>query len=262
MPSGGSTRVQESFPPICLIVGVLLLPHWSHGHTIPLDSPLYKGAYIHTYIHRMKVVACTVDQEPFWNPLLCHKSDDTAEADKAAVPPDEPVLALSEDDDSWIEASCEPKVRIHEEPLKYNRQRPEEDVSEQQPEAKRQKIVGSKKKRCEFNEVVRVVPIPMRTEYSVHMRQRLWSNSFEIQQNAARNTIEFASEGWDWRSVILDESMYTCDKTGELIHPIHYEPYSLVVFDNPCNGTTEGEADLAALEVPPEEPPSHAPTSF
>lgn len=123
------------------------------------------------------------------------------------------------------------RVMIQEEPLKYKRDSPATVVGT--PDSKRRKRIhedGDKKKRhCEFNETVKVVPIPMRTEYSSYVRQRLWSNSMEIQQNAARNTLEFASEGWNWRSVILDESMYICDKTGELIHPIHYEPYSLVV---------------------------------
>jgi hypothetical protein len=76
-----------------------------------------------------------------------------------------------------------------------------------------------------FNETVRVVPIPQRTEYSPRVRHRIWSNSDEIQENAVRNTIEFASEGWDWRAVLLDDDMHLCRTTGELIHPIHYEPH-------------------------------------
>jgi hypothetical protein len=70
-----------------------------------------------------------------------------------------------------------------------------------------------------------VVPIPQRTEYSPRVRHRIWSNSDEIQENAVRNTIEFASEGWDWRAVLLDDDMHLCRTTGELIHPIHYEPH-------------------------------------
>jgi hypothetical protein len=53
-----------------------------------------------------------------------------------------------------------------------------------------------RKKSLTFNEQVEVVPIPMRTEYSNRVKFRLWSNAIEIQENAARNALEFASEGY------------------------------------------------------------------
>ena len=52
-----------------------------------------------------------------------------------------------------------------------------------------------KKKSLSFHETVEVVPIPMRNEYSNRVKARLWSNAMEIQENAARNSMEFAHEG-------------------------------------------------------------------
>ena len=85
------------------------------------------------------------------------------------------------------------------------------------------------KKRITFREQVRVTPIPMRSEYSHRIRDRLWTNRIELHENAQRNALEFASEGWDWRTVTEDEGMYRCSVSGELIHPVHcqqnYENY-------------------------------------
>jgi hypothetical protein len=78
-----------------------------------------------------------------------------------------------------------------------------------------------KKRRVSLNRSVSVVPIPMRTEYSDKVRERMWSSALELYTNAARNSIEFASEGWNWRTVTEDDQMIVCQKSGELIHPIH-----------------------------------------
>ena len=52
------------------------------------------------------------------------------------------------------------------------------------------------KKKLIFNETVKVFPIPMRDEYCHRVRSRIWSTAVEILENAARNTIEFAFEGY------------------------------------------------------------------
>jgi hypothetical protein len=75
--------------------------------------------------------------------------------------------------------------------------------------------------RISFNDDVSVAHIPMRSEYSDRVRSRLWSNRYEIHENATRNAIEFQAEGWDWRSVTEDEGMFVCTSSGELIHPVH-----------------------------------------
>jgi len=78
-----------------------------------------------------------------------------------------------------------------------------------------------RKPKITFNDDVSVAHIPMRSEYSDRVRSRLWSNRYEIHENATRNAIEFQAEGWDWRSVTEDEGMFVCTSSGELIHPVH-----------------------------------------
>jgi len=78
-----------------------------------------------------------------------------------------------------------------------------------------------KKKSVSIHKSVSVVTIPSRLEYSSRIRERIWSSSIEIQANAARNTIEFCSESWDWKKVLEDEQMFIHQANGQLIHPIH-----------------------------------------
>lgn len=63
------------------------------------------------------------------------------------------------------------------------------------------------KKTLTFGDSVKVVPIPMRNEYSNRVRSRLWSNATEIYENAARNAYEFAAEGYVCMCFLLKASL-------------------------------------------------------
>lgn len=76
------------------------------------------------------------------------------------------------------------------------------------------------KRRVSLHSDVAVVPIPSRTDYPSLVKERIWSSAIELYQNAARNSLEFASEGWNWRNATEDEKMIVAP-SGERIHPIH-----------------------------------------
>lgn len=82
-----------------------------------------------------------------------------------------------------------------------------------------------KSRRIVFKEEVEVLPIPTRNEYSDRIKSLIWSNRYELQENAERNAREYAAEGWDWRGVTEDEGMYICSVSGELVHPIHLQEH-------------------------------------
>lgn len=142
------------------------------------------------------------------------------------TPANSTVLPTNE---AWVNPRTQ-MINISTEPLKYDpyadnvtslkrRKTEDEEDNKAQPPSGKQR----KKKKLIFSETVKVVPIPMRNEYSNRVRARLWSNTVEIHENATRNTVEFAAEGWDWRAVIEDEGMYVCLATGDLVHPVHYQ---------------------------------------
>ena len=90
----------------------------------------------------------------------------------------------------------------------------------------------------------------MRTEYPSMVRERMWSSASELSQNAARNTLEFAAEGFNWRNVADDEQMVH-SPSGERIHPIHYmnlSNLSCIALNN-CRQETPSQAGVSSISV-------------
>ncbi len=77
----------------------------------------------------------------------------------------------------------------------------------------------------------------MRTEYSSRIRAKLFSDSVEMYENVERNLVEFTAENGNWRAVRLEDEMYLCGVTGELIHPVHVET-NAYVFGSPTDDDT------------------------
>jgi len=74
-----------------------------------------------------------------------------------------------------------------------------------------------------FHSKVLVMRIPSRNQYPESIKRNLWSSLSEIAKSAQRNTIEFSSEGWNWRSAIEEDSMYVHPRTRQRIHPVHLQ---------------------------------------
>uniref|UniRef100_A0A7S3LF57 Uncharacterized protein n=1 Tax=Amphora coffeiformis TaxID=265554 RepID=A0A7S3LF57_9STRA len=80
--------------------------------------------------------------------------------------------------------------------------------------------LGDSERSVSFSPSVTVHPIPKHSAYSQRIRQTIWTAPSEMQENAARNCIEFAAENWDWRQVAEDQDMVLYQ--GELVHPVHF----------------------------------------
>lgn len=105
------------------------------------------------------------------------------------------------------------KVEAFSEPLKYDGSDESGDDGSAMEKPKKYSTVA-------FEDEVSVIPIPRHQEYSQRIRSRLWCDKRELRTMAARNTIEYQSEGWNWRTVVDDDAFITT-ASGERIHPVH-----------------------------------------
>ncbi|KAL9179292.1 hypothetical protein ACHAXT_008582 [Thalassiosira profunda] len=76
-------------------------------------------------------------------------------------------------------------------------------------------------RRVSLDPSVKVVPIPSHRSYSPQVRAKLHASKEELMHNASRNTREFVSEGWDWRTAVEETDMHHCPFSRQLIHPAH-----------------------------------------
>lgn len=82
---------------------------------------------------------------------------------------------------------------------------------------------GYAKRNVRFHSKVLVMRIPSRYQYPESIKRTLWCSLSEIARSAQRNTIEFTSEGWNWRTAVEEKSMYIHPRTGQYIHPVHVQ---------------------------------------
>ena len=71
-----------------------------------------------------------------------------------------------------------------------------------------------------FDSSVTVFCIPSRHDFSNRIASELWTPLEELQENAARNSLEFAAERYDWKQVVTEHDMVVVG--NELVHPIHF----------------------------------------
>jgi hypothetical protein len=81
-----------------------------------------------------------------------------------------------------------------------------------------QHLTRRERTKVSFAAQVSVYEIPHRDSYQ--NKAALWTSQKEIKRQAARNTIEYAYEQFNWRTAV-EKSQFLRLPTGQLVHPAH-----------------------------------------
>ena len=165
--------------------------HHQHHHPMPTQTR-------HTAAMEPTNSPCLSTQTPTSPSSVLH--DVVAESTMAVCSPSIPMLTPA--------AVTRPAVNITTETLKYDPLADAHYSKRRRTNRMAAASSSSNKKRLVFQETVRVVPIPMRNEYSSRVRSRLWTSASELYENAARNTVEFAHEGYVLRSSCTVQGLF------------------------------------------------------
>lgn len=115
------------------------------------------------------------------------------------------------------------KLSVFSEPLKYDDGDEEDGIKEGGSSvSSTSSYTRTRRSVVAFDGEVSVVHIPKHEEYSKRIRSKLWCDKRELRNMAARNTLEYQSEGWNPSTVVLDEGFITMSN-GEKVHPVHIQ---------------------------------------
>jgi hypothetical protein len=76
-------------------------------------------------------------------------------------------------------------------------------------------------RKVQFQPTTQIHPIPSHKVYSNRIKQTIWTGAEELNDNVARNTLEFSYEDWNADNVVDEESGLIWYH-GDYVHPVHF----------------------------------------